>query len=180
MQDLLQRPASTAQALPRKPSRVIEGLLSVEECVGPFKAAEKALWRDKGATGDGLRYERAVLRSLTKSSRRHPALHNRWLHFVDANGPGYACPDIVIPSRRLILECKLSWTTSAIAQIEQLYLPLLSLLHDVPPDEWTRVIVCKHWRAPLDLPDAHAHLRVPAAHWSALGPGLHSVLLPSP
>lgn len=180
MQDLLQRPASSVQGLPRRPSRVIQGLVSVEECVGPFKAAEQALWRDKGATGDGLRYERAVLRSLGRSSKRHPALHNVWLRFVDANGPGYACPDIVVPSRRLLLECKLSWTTAAVQQVEQLYLPLLSMLYDVPADQWTRAIVCKHWRAPIDLPAAHARLAEPASHWSTLGPGLHSVLLPSP
>ena len=180
MEDLLTRPVSSVPGLFRKVPRIIEGLLDVEECVGPFRDANTALWRDKGATGDGLRYERAVHKALARQYRKPAPLHNLWLRFHDKHGAGYACPDIVLPGKALLVECKLSWTNTAIQQVEQLYVPLLEKLYDVPAAEWIRVIVCKHWRAPVGLAPQYASLQEPLSAISEAKPGLQAVLLPQP
>ena len=54
----------------------------------------------------------------------------QWIHFVDANGAGYAQPDyfFVRRGRVLCLECKLTQTSAAWDQLRLLYAPLLRKL----------------------------------------------------
>lgn len=92
-------------------------------------------------------FERSVFRKVL---RLFPdALHNPWIQFADSFGPGYACPDIVLPQARIILEAKLSYTPLAIPQIEELYLPLVEAVWPGAP--WSRLIVVKYWKGPPPL-----------------------------
>jgi hypothetical protein len=98
-----------------------------------------------GSRKAGLTFERAVFKKVGKV---YPmALHNPWIAFADANGSGFACPDIVVPSARLLIEVKLSYTPLAIPQIEDLYLPLVEALWGASPP-WKRLIVVKYWKGP--------------------------------
>lgn len=127
----------------------------------------------KGAVLAGHRFERAVFRHVKK--KFPDAKHNPWIKYQDARGVWLACPDIVVPSQRLLLECKLTWKDSAYEQIEGLYLPLVSLLYGGPAEEWRRVIVVKFWREPK-----REELAIPLAGLSDARPGVQVLLLPSP
>lgn len=57
-----------------------------------------------------------------------------WLEYYDVNGRGFCNPDIVLEAddRVLVLECKLTQTDVAQAQIEQLYKPCLKFMWAKP------------------------------------------------
>jgi hypothetical protein len=96
----------------------------------------------RGSKAAGLRFERSTFRWIKKDFP--DALHAPWIQFEDSNGTGWASPDIVIPSRKILVEVKLSRIDSAIAQVERLYLPLVNVVWGEGP--WSRVIVVKYWR----------------------------------
>ncbi len=98
-----------------------------------------------GAPLRGKRYEARVGAYLSKASvgaylRLFAA---QWIHFIDANGAGYAQPDyfFVSQERVLCLECKLTQTSAAWDQLRLLYAPLLQKLFSRRVD---CVQVCKN------------------------------------
>jgi len=116
------------------PPRRITGLVWAEWASSPWPAS-----RPRGAKGAGLRYERRVAKA-TKGD------HGRWLRFCDANGTGYCSPDILLwqpppafggppltLAALIVLECKLTWTPEAEAQLTGLYCPILAHLYPETP-----------------------------------------------
>jgi len=105
------------------PPRQVVGLVWAEWAASPWPAS-----RPRGAKGAGLRYERRVAKA-TKGD------HGRWLRFCDANGTGYCSPDILLwkPPALIVLECKLTWTPEAEAQLTGLYCPILAHLYPEIP-----------------------------------------------
>lgn len=96
-----------------------------------------------------------------------------WLAYTDANGAGFAQPDIVVydPAHVLwVFEAKLSQTPHAWAQLERLYLPLLARC--LPAPRYCAVQVCKV------LTDGGANIAakpaelVDGATWHWLGGGV--------
>ena len=65
------------------------------------------------------------------SGKRAPLQIARWIHFVDARGPGWAQPDIFLEmeERILLLEVKLTERMSAWPQMRELYAPLLRKIY---------------------------------------------------
>ncbi len=76
--------------------------------------------RPRGAKGAGLRFEKLVATAIPQ------ATHGQWFEFCDKNGLGFACPDLIIPTRDVVfvLECKLTANEEADRQLSDLYLPL--------------------------------------------------------
>lgn len=68
----------------------------------------------------------------------------QWLQFVDANGGGFAQPDLFIrdPFGLWIVEFKLTWRPDAFSQLTELYSPLLGEIFLSIPQ--TLVVVCKN------------------------------------
>lgn len=78
----------------------------------------------------GLAYEKKVLGALKGAGLN--VEHNPWFYFEDANGPGYCIPDILvqcpkIPTRQIIVECKLTYKEEALEKLNKLYQPVVSL-----------------------------------------------------
>jgi hypothetical protein len=69
--------------------------------------------------------------------------HNQWIRFEDSNGEGYAQPDsyLVLKSRVICFECKLTETLSGYAQLEKLYKPLLAAIYSRPI---VLILTCKN------------------------------------
>ena len=91
----------------------------------------------KGSKGAGIRFERSLAKAL-----KH-AIHGQWFHFIDANGPGWCQPDLIIcgKKRTIVLECKLTFTRDAHDQLEGLYRPILTKAYGT---EVVGVVVCKN------------------------------------
>ena len=98
----------------------------------PVPAWERQRKRLKGVRGRGLRFERAVGRWLVRAG--HLPKLGQWYRFIDKNGPGTAQTDIELhfPTHVLLLECKLSYNLEAYKQLEDLYMPILSMVYDKP------------------------------------------------
>jgi hypothetical protein len=60
--------------------------------------------------------------------------HNQWIEFEDQNGRGYAQPDsyLVLKSRIICFECKLTETLAGYRQLQTLYSPLLREIYQRP------------------------------------------------
>jgi hypothetical protein len=127
--------------------------------------------RGRGPRAAGLRYEAALAAALPEGR------HGLWLAFIDAAGPGFCQPDLILDlaAGLWVLEAKLTWLPSAHSQLDKLYLPVLTYL-------WGRhtsgVVVCKNLTSetPIDwvcadLPSALSRSATGAPtvlHW--LGP----------
>jgi len=97
-----------------------------------WAAPDKCPWpksRSRGAKAAGLRYERAVARAL-----KGWAIHGQWFKFIDKNGPGWCCPDLLarFADSLVVIEVKLTETAAARAQISQLYWPVLGKIAKRP------------------------------------------------
>jgi hypothetical protein len=93
--------------------------------------------RLRGSKGAGLAFERALAHALPQ------ARHGQWFKFVDENGAGHCCPDLLlIGSKKIaVIECKLSNVEEGRAQIADLYLPILSFHYNRPV---LGVVACRH------------------------------------
>ena len=60
--------------------------------------------------------------------------HNQWIEFEDSNGKGFAQPDsfLVLKSRVICFECKLTETLAGYRQLTALYGPLLREIYKRP------------------------------------------------
>lgn len=115
-----------------KAPRRIEGLQSVG-------LAAESPWpklKLKGSRAKGKTYERRVGKYLRAAFAGAPTdfFEGQWLSFYDANGRGYAQPDIymVFPTFVLVVEVKLKQNTLAHKQLDGLYRPLLERLYQRP------------------------------------------------
>lgn len=111
----------------------MEGLLSARACERPSSIP---VGRPRGAKALGVRYERALARSLPG------ATHGQWWEFFDANGRGFCQTDFFLPVGEVIvvLESKYTWTPLGHSQLERLYLPVLRL---ALRREVLGIVVCK-------------------------------------
>ena len=123
--------------------RVVSNLLWAKRCKALFGPQ-----KHEGARLAGIRFEKRFFNQLRSSG--YAAVHNPWIHFEDENGEGYACPDIVIPNRKIIIECKLSMTGEALGQIKDLYLPLCEEIWGA--EGWRLIVAVKNWNGPPKRP----------------------------
>lgn len=74
-----------------------------------------------GTKSQGLAYEKKVSKAFPLAKR------NLWFGFQDANGNGICSTDLVLDlgSEVLIIECKLTDTPKAVAQLQELYIPVV-------------------------------------------------------
>lgn len=114
-------------------ARRISGLSYVTLTEDPWKSRAKPV----GAKAKGLRFERLVSKHLPG------ALHSQWFHFVDNNGPGHCCTDLLFTRAGVlwVAECKLTDWAEADDQINFLYKPVLERLWD---GEVRGVVVAKY------------------------------------
>lgn len=99
--------------------REIAGLQFAEMCLRPSHIPKS---RPRGSKAAGLRYEKALASAIPR------AIHGQWFRYLDLNGPGHCQPDLLIVGQKrvIVLECKLSNVAEGRAQLEGLYLPVVS------------------------------------------------------
>ncbi len=122
-------------ARPANEVRRIRGLRWAElRSSGPF-TRQKPRGR---AQKVGLAYEKKVgrrLKRLLRDGELEGELRlNQWIQFADDNGKGWAQPDayLLMNSRILLIECKLTQSDNATPQLLSLYLPLLRKVYNLP------------------------------------------------
>jgi len=51
----------------------------------------------------------------------------QWFEFLDQNGPGWCCTDLLVPTEHcvVVIEAKLTDTEAGLTQLTQLYLPVV-------------------------------------------------------
>ena len=143
--------------------RQLKGLKLVKSAENPWGKR-----RLSGVAAQGMAFERSVAKALPR------ALHGQWFYFEDDNGPGYCSPDfiLVVGGVPWVLECKLTFTPEAYAQLNGLYLPLVSKVFDTTARGL--VVVKGLGRAPpkapfLTLAGAMAQSEIPLLLWPAGG-----------
>lgn len=97
----------------------------------------------KGARAKGKRYERAFNKVVKIWGEGKGEIYiGAWIHFVDANGRGYAQPDqfLVLEDKIILFETKLTETDTAKEQTMELYVPLLERIFARP------VVACEVFR----------------------------------
>lgn len=145
----------------RSSYREVVGLRWVEaQAEGPFASRPRGRLQRAG-----IRYESVIAKSLKREYPNARVISGLWLRFEDANGLGWAQPDILVPEENLLVECKLSFTAVAEGQISKLYAPLIERLWGRSP---RLVCCCKFARA--EGPEA------PIADWSQARSGLSWLL----
>jgi hypothetical protein len=100
--------------------------------------------RLRGTKARGKAYERQFQRHFSSSLPSEAAIfHNQWIEFADCNGTGYAQPDsyLVLKSRVICFECKLTETLAGYRQLTGLYYPLLLAIYERPV---VLVLTCKN------------------------------------
>lgn len=94
----------------------------------------------------GLNFEKKVGKEVEKKCVEmcEEILIGPWIEFKDKNGLGIAQPDIVLVGKKrvIVLECKLTFTDSAWAQMNKLYIPLLRKMYPSVKN-FAGVQVCK-------------------------------------
>ncbi len=128
--------------------------------------------RARGAKAEGLKYERALGKTLGPAAKA-----GMWWEFGDESGRRFCQTDLVLamPEGLMVLECKYTYTEEAWAQLENLYLPVLSAATD---RFVVGVQVCKNLRRGVQnvvwtLEDAWNSAvmdRRTVLHWSGKGP----------
>lgn len=101
--------------------REIAGLQFAEMCLRPSHIPKS---RPRGSKAAGLRYEKALAAAIPR------AIHGQWFRYLDLKGPGHCQPDLLIVGQKrvIVLECKLSNVAEGRAQLEGLYLPIVSMV----------------------------------------------------
>lgn len=126
--------------------------------------------RPRGAKALGIRYERALARALPS------AIHGQWWEYEDLNGHGWCQTDLIllVGSEIVVLEAKYSWVEKGHEQMEELYLPVVSMALGQTP---LAIQVCKNLRygarhVSPDLASALALARRSRSvlHWLGVGP----------
>jgi hypothetical protein len=105
-------------------------------------------------------------------------VHNQWFYFVDRNGPGHCCTDVILDvgTRLVVLECKLTDVDEARGQLEHLYKPVLAMAYGRPV---SGAVVTRHLTRLTDLSSVVDSLKLvlqaplgalPTLHWLGRGP----------
>lgn len=145
--------------------RTIVNLISAEPSSNPWPKRR----RYRGTKKLGISYEKLV-------AKETKGVHNQWFRFIDANGQGYCCPDVLLdlPEGLFVLECKLSDRDEAKTQLTDLYLPVVSLVYGKTAHG---IVVTKHVTAystniceSLSSAMSKAEGSVPTLHWLGRGP----------
>ena len=129
----------------RRPYRKIRNLCSAGLSNSGPSLVGGARNKLKGARAKGKRFERAFAKALQKevAARGLGELFiGQWIHFLDANGKGYAQPDqyLVTPAAVYLFETKLTQSDQAESQTMELYAPLLEAIYKRP------VVSCEVFR----------------------------------
>jgi hypothetical protein len=92
----------------------------------------------RGVKALGGRYEAAVAKQLGRDARK-----GVWWSYRDSNGPGLCQTDFIILGEvwAVILECKHTWTAEGMAQLRDLYIPVVGWALN---KKVLGVQVCKH------------------------------------
>lgn len=157
---------------PRKSCKEVKGLTFAAPCLRPsFIPLQRSR---KGSKGAGLRYEKLVAKAIPGS------ILGQWFHYLDASGPGWCQPDILVlgAKRILVLECKLTLTAEAFRQLSKLYVPVLTLAY--PGRTIVPGVVCKNLTPEVDLSSVVESLpellsrpqgsALPVLHWLGNSP----------
>lgn len=154
-------------AVLRAPRRV-EGLRWVQPRANPWPRV-----RLRGSRAAGIRFQKTVGRAIPTAKR------DQWFEFLDVHGLGYCSPDLFLLGHTYtwVLECKLTATDEADAQLGGLYLPILA---HYSGREARGIVVVRHLRPQVDLSRVRADLRAclrdatptyfPILHWLGRGP----------
>jgi hypothetical protein len=107
--------------------RRIEGLIRAKALVS--RPACIPASKPRGAKAAGLRFERALHKSLAGS------IHGQWFEFEDKNGFGYCQTDLILPIQRwkgdegglyVVIEAKYTLVPGAHSKLASLYIPVVS------------------------------------------------------
>ena len=100
----------------------------------PFKKSRPR----QAALKRGIAYEKVIGRELKRQikdgSLEGELFLGQWILFTDQHGIGWAQPDayILMESRILLLEAKLTQSDAVVPQLLSLYLPLLRKIYNLP------------------------------------------------
>lgn len=152
----------------RRPQKVI---------VPPIKYARPSdppLWlrfsRSTPRQQEGCRYERLF---AEEAAVKWPsALRGQWWQYKDAEGHHWAQTDLWVPEGGgILIECKLTWTPAGMRQLEELYVPLVTVSMGRPPlavlvchnlaRKTPRRAICANW----SQVEALAPFCTPILHW---------------
>ncbi len=138
--------------------------------------------RPRGAKAAGLRFERFVAKKLQETYPNSGISYHPWYEYLDVNGRGYCQPDFVVYSisrdAYVVVECKLGNYEQAVAQMKELYFPVLRA---AAGKEVTGIAVLRHLNPEIDtgrvFPSFREALRaslycnfVPIWHYIGRGP----------
>ena len=132
VEKLLKAPIS--RVAPTREIRKVKGLKWAElRDYGPFSGKHQNR-NAKASVKKGHSYERSVHRELKRLDLGGEICSQQWIMFADANGLGWAQPDVYLlfDNLLLLIECKLTQSKSAEVQLLSLYLPLLKKIYQVP------------------------------------------------
>lgn len=101
----------------------------------------------KGAAGAGLYYEKRVADWFTAHFGEDRVIHGAWFAYEDDNGTGWCQPDLLLfpPNNEelvLVGECKLKASKKAEERLQNMYMPLVSILY--PNHSVVGVQFCRH------------------------------------
>ena len=151
-------------------TRVISGLIWACEAARPEGIGRS---RSRGAKAQGIQYESAAAKALPN------ARHGQWWRFADRGGLGVCQTDLLLIARNaaMVLECKYTWDPRAWGQLENLYIPVVSLALRRPvfgammckvlrPESRYESVVCETLKEALEV--ARTGRRA-VVHWTGLG-----------
>lgn len=161
---------------------------TIRHVLGLYEAKQLEGWpaiipkpRPRGIKALGTRYEKLVEKQLPHAKR------GLWWHYRDSNGHGLCQTDFLLEPvsfrwdhqliTPVVLECKHTWTDEGMEQLEELYIPVVSMAtgkravgiqvckHLVP---WARSNICYDLWDAIEL--AVSHDRPVTLHWRGLSP----------
>ena len=109
-------------------ARQVERVEWAQTCSAPsFHSAR----RPRGTKGLGVTYERKLAKALTKGGWAHT--YGQWFAYGDGGARHLCQPDFILTDWELVvLECKLTRVEEALAQLEGLYVPVLTAVYKRP------------------------------------------------
>lgn len=150
-------------------------ILSAHRASSPWGPAAR---KPRGAKGAGLKFEASFFKELHALDDR--AEHNPWFRYEGARRSGFCSPDVLSAEggEAFIFECKLTNVVQALAQLQGLYFPVVSLALRAKP---YGVIVSRHLTQTqgLSIPivaDLREALKIarggqiPVLHWLGRAP----------
>lgn len=169
---LAEKAKALLASVPRRAYRKITRLTSAHLVNAGPALSGAANSKPKGARAKGLRFEKEFgkrLRQWAESKGLEVRL-GQWIHFIDANGRGFAQPDAYVVGEVVwLFECKLTQSDQAESQMRDLYAPLLERIYG------KKVVCCqvyKNQRYPtrMDVKGFKEFLQKPEGSWNLFFP----------